>query len=138
MDPPQLGGGDSVRYSDDNSPPTKEDILFRENHWYVLKMHYEEVYAGDTSMYTSGVGHDCQHFNDDVNAIQILGGDDVLAGMCWWCKEEVPVNIQTVWTLHNFDQVQRIDPASIEYCKAEANEVVAERKWAVHWKGEEE
>jgi hypothetical protein len=129
-----MGGGSPLKWSSENMPPTKEDKLFEENHWYVLKLYWtDEDSYGDNKLMDSGVGHDCQHFADEPDAVQILGGDDVLAGYCWWCKEEVPESIRTVWTLHNFDFIQQMNKEAIGYCKQDAEDVLKNRQWEVKW-----
>jgi hypothetical protein len=126
-----------MRWSGEECPPEAEDILFQEEGWYVLRLDrmLQEDPLDDLLEdlgVASAIGHDCQHFSEMHN-VQLLAGDDCLAGYCWWCKEAVPESVQTVWTIHNFDYIRSINTEMVEYCIEDARATLEARKWEVHW-----
>jgi hypothetical protein len=119
-----------------DAPPEQEDTLFKEDQWYVLKLDRmldaDPFDSENMRIMQSGIGHDCRHF-EIPNHIQILGGDDCVAGVCWWCKEVIPEAVQTIWTLHNFDYIETLDPEAIEFCKEDAKAARGLGQWEAEW-----
>ena len=59
----------------------------------------------------SVLGHHCRTFKEGQN--QLLGVDDTMAGMCWWCKDTVPEDLKGLWLLHNFEAAGQSDPQHV-------------------------
>ena len=84
---------------------TGHTILFEdpnEDDWVILKPGNAFVKQFYDQMVI--IGHICKTFT----VAQFLSSEDALQGQCWWCKEHVPESINTVWKLHNFDNLDRI------------------------------
>ncbi len=40
--------------------------------------------------------------------VRYLDPEDSLMGKCWYCMDEAPDNLRTVWTIHNMDIIHQI------------------------------
>jgi hypothetical protein len=76
-----------------------EDIILHDNDWYLLKTEKLGGYQHQQSV----IGHHCQKFKDP----QWLDEADCMDGRCWWCGEEVPESVLTVWSFQNWEQLPK-------------------------------
>jgi hypothetical protein len=76
-----------------------EDVILHDNGWYLLKIDKLGGYQYQKSV----IGHHCQKFKDP----QWLDETDCMEGRCWWCGEEVPESVLTVWSFQNWEQIPK-------------------------------
>ncbi len=90
-------------------PLEASDILFELDGWMILST---DKLAGFRKQ-LSVVGHECPQFTDrdrgDAGPIQFLDEEDSLIGVCWWCRVEIPEEIQTLWRLQNMDAIPEMN-----------------------------
>ena len=95
-------------------PLTDDDILFKIDNWMILST---DKLAGFRKQDTV-IGHRCPQFKgdetqdeEDVDGgpIQFLDEEDALFGACWWCRQEIPQEIQALWRLQNMDKIPEMN-----------------------------
>ncbi len=72
----------------------------------------------NTKYFVSYMWHDCDalrfEYRDEEDAeteceIRYLDGEDSQMGKCWYCMASAPVNIKTLWTIHNMSIIHHLD-----------------------------
>jgi hypothetical protein len=92
-------------------PLDKADVLFEADDWMILATTKLAGYR----MQASVIGHYCEQFKTaevEVGSdghIQFLDEEDALYGTCWWCREEIPEAVQTLWRLQNMDKIPEMN-----------------------------
>ncbi len=97
-----IKGGNQVDTLDsfDGNPPV--EVLYQSGDWYIVNKSHTNIWSRHLALQTTCIAHRCKYFN---NAHQFLDEVDALQGACWWCKEKIPEEIQTLWRLMNADTI---------------------------------
>lgn len=78
----------------------KDDVLFEANPWAIVKTDKLAGYMAQIAV----IGHKCDRFD----VVQFLDEEDCLLGVCWWCKESIPDEIQGMWKMLNWNQIPKM------------------------------
>ncbi len=69
----------------------------------------------DGQEFVSFIWHDCEslkfEYKDAVvngSEVRYLDAEDSVMGKCWYCMEDAPHEVHTVWTIHNMDFIHAI------------------------------